>query len=75
LVLQPSSRYPSYDPKEDALEAIALWQDGAWAMMRDTKLKAPVTLVAIPTIGGLTGVEFTCDDFESDRAQRVGAAT
>jgi hypothetical protein len=29
----------SYDP-EAALEAIAVWQDGAWAMMRDSKLQA-----------------------------------
>jgi hypothetical protein len=64
----------SYDPEEDALEAIAVWQDGAWAMMRDSKLQAPVTLVAIPTIAGVAGVEFTCDDFERDRAERVGAS-
>jgi hypothetical protein len=43
--------------------------------LRDTKLKAPVTLMAIPTIAGEAGVEFTCDDFERDRAGRVGTST
>lgn len=65
----------SYDPEEDDLEAIAVWQDGAWVSLRDTKLNAPVKLVAIPTIAGEAGVEFTCDDFKRDRAGRVGAST
>lgn len=62
----------SYDPKEDELTGIAVWEDGAWVMFRDTGLKAPVTLVAIPTIAGEAAVEFTCEDFERDRARRVG---
>lgn len=63
----------SYNPEEDDLEGIAVWQDGAWVSLVDTKLKAPITLVAIPTIAGEASVEFTCDDFKRDRAGRAGA--
>ena len=64
----------SYDPEREDLEGISVWQGGAWGSLRDTQLEAPVTLVAIPTIGGQAGVEFTCEDFERDQAHRVGAS-
>src|SRR6185369_8714028 len=55
--------FGSYRPKDDRLFGMALWIDNEWRMLKKTGLSVPLVLVAIPSINGLRGVEFSCIDF------------
>jgi hypothetical protein len=61
----------SYSFEADRLEAISLWRDEAWIDLRETGLATPLVLIAVPSIEGVAGVEFTCNELASERAERV----
>ena len=61
----------SYSCERDQLESISLWENGAWIAVQETSLPAPIVLIAVPTIDGVAGAEFVCDDPSSDRAARA----
>jgi hypothetical protein len=61
----------SYNARADRIEAISVWESGAWAGVQESTLKAPITFVAAPTIRGVPGVEFVFDDPQEDQASRV----
>ena len=62
----------SYSFEADRLEAISLWRDEAWIDLRQAGLATPLVLVAVPSIEGVAGVEFVCDDLATDLARRAG---
>jgi hypothetical protein len=62
----------SYDPETDALKAIALWQGDTWIGLERSGVPTPISFIAIPTIRGVSSVEFICRDLSSDMATRVG---
>jgi hypothetical protein len=61
----------SFDPGEDRLLGISVWQEGAWVDFRDADLAEPIVFVAVPTIRGVAGVRFACNDPAEDRATRI----
>ena len=61
----------SYSREQDRLEAISVWQDGAWVPLQETSLRTPVVFVAIPDIDGVPGVRFACKELASDLAARA----
>ena len=62
----------SYDPEMDALKAIALWQNDSWVGLERSGVSVPITFTAIPTIRGVSRVEFVCEAVSPDIAVRVG---
>jgi len=62
----------SYNAGLDQLEAISIWENGAWTGIQEAALAAPVSLIAVPTIRGIAGVKFVCSQPDEDRAPRVG---
>ena len=61
----------SYDRKQDRLEAIALWHEDAWVSVRQSGRPTPFTVVAVPTIRGVSEVQFVCSDASTDIAVRL----
>ena len=62
----------SYNFKADQLEAISVWENGAWIGVQETTVPTPILFVAVPTINGVPDVEFVCRQRSEDRASRVG---
>ena len=60
----------SYNAELDQLEAISIWENGAWTGIQETTLATPITLIAVPSIRGVTGVRFVCSEPDEDRASR-----
>lgn len=61
----------SYNAGLDQLEAISIWENGAWVGIQESTLAAPISLIAVPTIRGIASVKFVCSQPDEDRASRV----
>lgn len=62
----------SYNVELDQLEAISLWENGAWVAVQEASQPSPIVLVSVPTINGVADVQFVCQDPASDTAPRGG---
>ena len=59
-----------FDNETQSLSAISVWLDNEWKTLNQTKMKTPITFIAIPKIDGVQNVEFFCDSLSSDNAER-----
>lgn len=60
----------SFNPKQNRLESLSLWEGDAWVSLHEAAVPIPSILVAVPTIRGVSGVEFNYDDPSQDHAER-----
>jgi hypothetical protein len=61
----------SYDHTEGTLTGNAIWVNEAWVILaKVTGIQIPAVFVALPSIRGISGIEFVCENLQSDTAIR-----
>ena len=57
-----------FDHEKNEISAISIWKNDQWEDLSQCPNEAPIILISIPKINGVTNMEFICKNKAVDRA-------